>query len=561
MDDQKAMQVDDVMPQARRTHQRVVLHGVDHVNSSTISSVLGRLHPSFRRPLPTYRPTPSGHGIILTHPEANLLLDLDVPDDLFGSRTRFGVTPLSSSRSSLFVRNIPSDLTNDDLLVIIPGSFKVRRLRNSATKAFVDFTDDQSMALALRDGVTIKRTSLVFEVPNPSPCRVCLSRDHRRCEGRPVCYRCGSPDQLSRVCEQATCCLICGQEGDHTTLKCPDLRQWQDQRREQETKRLLNLVPTVAEALSGVQDKAPTLSRRQQEMMSKGLERGMKSYADVAASRLNTRRKRMKSRRKQKQQDRQVPINHPRISKQQDEPIQPPANSPRPVPEHPKKDQQDPFNLFGLFADFFDLSEFDSEVVNNVQSALLDSFKTAMTRWIEETNQALDEWRRDLRDQKEQDLTISADDAQRLRDGQWKITCACGDSFEYSEGHLHQTRCRLNRPEEKNADQHPEPVHPSGQPEEVTPRTPSRPKKRSRSHHPITPPPPAKASDSKSTPDKMTQLKLDNFRDRVKSDSRSTQPQPRPKNVKSSSESKSKSKSEASNSVRKSRSKGRAGRR
>ena len=136
-----------------------------------ILSALSRAHDPFRRQRPTLTKTPSGVGVVLSHPQAHSLIDASLPDDFFGTDHRFTMKVMDDRPPRLYLRGIPSYLSNEDLLDSIPGVYKVKRLTKIQSRAYVTFTNAKTMALALRDGVTIGKTNLVFEVPHPQACR------------------------------------------------------------------------------------------------------------------------------------------------------------------------------------------------------------------------------------------------------------------------------------------------------------------------------------------------------------------------------------------------------
>lgn len=478
-------------PQRRRPLQRVLLQGVDEVSPSIVAAVLGRVNTTFKWPVPTFKPTPSGTGVIMSHPEANLLLSDDIPDDLFGSRTRFTVTPRSSTAPTLFVRNITTSISNDDLLVSIPGSFRIRRLKNMTSKAFVYFTDDVSRALVLRDGVTIGRTVLVFEVPKGTLCRVCHSREHQSCSDQPLCYRCGGSDHLANECINIEQCLFCGQEDDHLTRQCPEYHQWQVSKQLEESTRLLTLVPTVQETLSGAQDVTPVLSRRQQKMLQEGQSKGLTTYADVVKAKLTLSKKR-KSKKRKEAKAKQDQANSQNRSQPQSKPSDKAEKPPSDDQEQPKDQPQHDLNPIDAIIDTFELSGFSPEVAQDLRLELRSDLEKTLKSWADSmTNSIQALLDRHLAQQESSEKLLSDTEVNNLQSGHWSITCECGDTFTYANRKAHQDQCRLQQ-------------DPSESVEEVS-EPPSTPSKRSRSYQPDDSG--RKTKPNRSTPEKIKELK------------------------------------------------------
>ena len=206
--------------------QRILITGVDELSTSVIGSKLTRICPTLRSTRPTFSKTPSGSGIILSHPSAYSIIDLNLDDKLFGEGYRFKLSRMSNTPPTLFVRGIPKHLTNDDILDAIIGAYKVTRLRTIQSRAYIKFTNEETRALALRDGVTIRNSTLLFEIPLPQSCRRCFSQDHQYCQEPPRCFRCVEDSHTIKDCENEMFCMLCSKT-DHVTRACPKYRRWQ----------------------------------------------------------------------------------------------------------------------------------------------------------------------------------------------------------------------------------------------------------------------------------------------------------------------------------------------
>ena len=446
-------------PVKRPPRQRLLLSGVDHLPTSTILSSLCRLYEPFRSQRPTLSRAPSKTGVILTHPEAHSLIAQGIPDDIFGPSHRFTMAPMTDQQPRLFLRGIPHQVTNDDLLDAVKGACKVRRLKDIQSRAYVTFTDETTMALTLRDGVTIGRTDLIFEVPHPQCCRTCLSRDHRRCQGNPRCLRCGEEGHMAKSCKAPARCFLCGQDDSHSPLKCPEYRQWQLQRQSLEEVRLLRLIPTLQQSLEGQQDPTPALSRRQSKFLETAQKDGKKSFAEVLKSRLNRRRKNQKKQRRKKaaqEADRaakktpQVQPDPPRAPpnpveappEQVQRPAQVISKTPRPAPTPDAQPPRQPKTQQEAIAQFsqaiLKLCDIENVEMTHVRPLVKTTQKFLSDLFGHLKGECEKHKKKPIVTKKP---TLSKKYHDKFAQGTWTILCRCGESFQAHEMTKHEATC------------------------------------------------------------------------------------------------------------------------
>lgn len=465
-------------------NQRVLLLGVDHVPKNVIVSTLVRLVDAFRRLPPTLRTRPSGRGIILSHPQAQVLFDLDLAEDMFGARTKFTVTQSVPRSPSIFIRGIPRNITNDDLLDLIQGACHVRRLRTSPSKAFIRVTSKVAAARLIRDGARVGRSNLICEVPLRQVCPRCFSTDHSRCDNNPKCFRCGSLDHMLKDCDQPIKCLHCDQNEDHFTRDCSQLRQWQRDCQRQDEEALLKLIPTLQDSLNGAEDPDPELPIRQQRHVEASRQDdGTRTYAQIVNSKIKARRQK---------RSRRQPNSNPA-----------PANQPRNRRREDEADHRTAPNPVVAILDSIDTTGLKPQTSQFIRQKMQASLMDVLQTWMAQTN-AMIKTAMELDKQADDEVKthgMTNRQASRFDSGVWTITCQCGESFPMKDADVHETACELTRTQKKrdrrssnttddDDDLEPIVIHDHGEPNQGPTATPKK-----------------KPSGSKRTPDAVRKLK------------------------------------------------------
>ena len=411
-----------------RRMKRVMLCGIDDVPHQVIASRLARLRLGIERGRINLKPDQSGSGIILTHPQADKLLDANIDDRLFGTQRRFRVQKMRDTNLSLFVPSLPQNLTNNDLLEVLPGVYRIRRLKNQS-KAFVSVVSDEARALLLRDGVMINNHPIVFEVPKPYACRSCFSTEHRSCSKK-LCGTCQGADHLRDMCPRHDhpTCGFC-KAHDHTMAKCPGYQKWQEEGQQAELERLLGLIPSLEESLDDPRPPQQVLTRRQQKIFDEGQSKSSMSYADIVTSRIARRHKKKKNK-KQRQPSHQPSRN----SRKAPEPSQTPTLTDRPGPVEAVMSR-------------LKLSGMPPEHLPALQKDLSELLERSLQNWIDQMTIELqarcDEFIK-LEAQKVS-RKLAENHASRLDTGMWTIQCKCGSSFHMSQAEEHLKTCTLDQ--------------------------------------------------------------------------------------------------------------------
>lgn len=411
-------------------HRRVLLRGIDHVPQNIIAARLARLSPKFARGPLNLSKAKSGLGFILSHPNSNWLLNANIDDSMFGRQCRFTVEPVPDHPTTLFVRNIPSVFQNNDLLDALPGVYRIKRLPQRQSSAFVYIVSDEAAALLLRDGATICGTSMVFEVPKPHACRVCFSTSHRYCARKRLCSKCKSQSHLASECKSdIITCPYC--EENHRLNECKSYSSWQEEAQKVEECRLLSLVPSLQDALEADHQPLPILTKRQQTLFEAGRTTSEKTYAEVVAASMKKRAKKQESKVNKSKTSRKVQTDSHAV------PMKAQQKKPRSELSRP-----------GPVETVLNALNFDSiheDLVPVLKSQLSELLSASLNSWIEkmtnELQRTCDEFA--IQEAKSVSRELSKTHAAHLGSGHWTIRCACGTEFMMADASEHQAVCSV----------------------------------------------------------------------------------------------------------------------
>ena len=273
----------------------VIIEGVSDLPPNVVVSRLKHYFRALRTGPYAISMLRSKRGFHFQHEHASAILS-NAPNNLFGKYKTFSIS-MYEPAPRVFVPFIPSNLTNDDLLRHIPGSFMVKRFERSKS-GFVFLLSEESQAILIRDGVTIKSRILEFELPFRSYCTSCFSLDHDSGDcGKPrACISCGNPS------DHDECKLQCAYCGDlsHTIKQCPKLRNDRVELHARDTEQLLSSIPDYDQLDDGDEDPVHLMSHHQIRVIdNSGLNDeqmdGM-SYADIVNARKRKTRRKSKAR-------------------------------------------------------------------------------------------------------------------------------------------------------------------------------------------------------------------------------------------------------------------------
>ena len=167
------------------------------------------------------------------------------------------------------------------------------------------FSTEVALAKAVRDGATIKGQIIDFQVARRRPCSRCLSLDHRFCGAEPICNWCYSDTHLRAECKaEEPLCIYCRQA--HTSRKCPTLKNMQFELQQQDTERLLALIPSFRDMKNAAREDVPVVHlpprqvRMCQRQQIQPADFAKRSFADVVSSKKKRRRNPEKTHRKKR---------------------------------------------------------------------------------------------------------------------------------------------------------------------------------------------------------------------------------------------------------------------
>ena len=268
----------------------VVFSGVDHLPKHCMDKCLRYCYPELRRGPRRWTLLKQG-GWHFQHVHAVELLKVETPADMFGPACLYRISRYEGAYIATVFAS--ERVTNEAILDLMPGAFRVRRWKNHRRGMHVHFSTVQALAKAVRDGATISGEYLDFQVAKRRPCPKCFSLEHKFCYNQ-RCWNCGSPEHTGRECKNDSCCAYCS--GEHTSRYCPDLPKALNMFLEQDTARVLGTVPSFHEIRAGrVRDALPSLPPRQMKLCERKSmepeEFASRSFADVAEGKKKRRRK------------------------------------------------------------------------------------------------------------------------------------------------------------------------------------------------------------------------------------------------------------------------------
>ena len=262
----------------------VLIRGINHLGIDEISRRLASFNPEFDRGYSKIFTLKSKQGILFKHRLCHELVG-NAPNNLFGPNIPFKIEtyrPAPQAHCPI----LPKNLTNDELLSIIPGAFKISRYGKSPGGR-VYFTDQTALAINIRDRVKAGNQLITFEVPFHKECSRCLGIGHKTkdCIYEPVCRQCGECHEPNNC--NTTCCAYC-KSTEHSIKRCPEMLAEKRRIQSIETQKLLRTICTVEEIDNGLQDTV-RLSSHQTRVIQESKQSvcNLTSYANVASQRLH----------------------------------------------------------------------------------------------------------------------------------------------------------------------------------------------------------------------------------------------------------------------------------
>ena len=302
------------LQRAKRRHTpritQVILSGVEDIPHSTVLSVLKRFHRPLRRGTARVSLVKSSGELKLSHPNATDLLELSIPENLFGDHHDVSIRMAENTVFKLFCPWLPKYLSNSKLLEYIPGAYRITRFTNRS-KGFVYLNSRKNQAYLVRDGLMIGNTCLTFEVPYRQKCNRCEFLEHGPCS-KQVCFNCGREGHSKEECEHPKSCTFCHGD-DHTLKQCDMYEEERIHQHERDTSELLQLIPSSREALDGhteVKECVDLCVQQKKLLASLNIEADEITTPDSYAS--IVRRKQVSVKRKRKAKKHKEPISESR---------------------------------------------------------------------------------------------------------------------------------------------------------------------------------------------------------------------------------------------------------